>query len=89
MRQNGIPGSAAASSSIRTTVIMSSTSRPIFCEPRLHGKRAESEVGRWITCLRTCEGWVYLAVILDPFTCRVVGRAISNRMKQRIWLGGP
>ncbi len=33
-----------------------------------------------ITCVWTREGWVYLAVIIDLFSRRVVGWAISNRM---------
>ena len=35
-----------------------------------------------ITYVWTREGWVYLAVILDLFSRRVIGWAISNRMKQ-------
>ena len=34
----------------------------------------------------TREGWVYLAVILDLFSRRVIGWAISNRMKQDLAL---
>lgn len=40
--------------------------------------------GQWQ--LRTREGWVYLAVILDLFSRRVVGWAIGNRMKQDLAL---
>jgi transposase InsO family protein len=39
-----------------------------------------------ITYVWTREGWVYLAVILDLFSRRVVGWAISNRMKQDLAL---
>ena len=35
-----------------------------------------------ITYIWTREGWVYLAVIIDLFSRRVIGWAISNRMKQ-------
>ncbi|QRZ15801.1 IS3 family transposase [Paracoccus methylovorus] len=35
-----------------------------------------------ITYVWSREGWVYLAVILDLFSRRVIGWAISNRMKQ-------
>ena len=35
-----------------------------------------------ITYVWTREGWVYLAVIIDLFSRRVIGWAISNRMKQ-------
>lgn len=39
-----------------------------------------------ITYVWTREGWVYLAVIIDMFSRRVVGWAISNRMKQDLAL---
>ncbi len=39
-----------------------------------------------ITYVWTREGWVYLAVVLDLFSHRVVGWAISNRMKQDLAL---
>ena len=35
-----------------------------------------------ITYVWTREGWVYLAVIIDLFSRRVIGWAISNRLKQ-------
>jgi transposase InsO family protein len=39
-----------------------------------------------ITYVWTREGWVYLAVIIDLFSRRVIGWAISNRMKQDLAL---
>ena len=39
-----------------------------------------------ITYVWTREGWIYLAVIIDLFSRRVVGWAISNRMKQDLAL---
>jgi len=41
-----------------------------------------------ITCVWTREGWVALAVILDLFSRRVIGWAISNPIKQD-WHSGP
>ena len=35
-----------------------------------------------ISCIRTSEGWLYLAVIPDPYSRRVIGRAVSNPMKR-------
>jgi putative transposase len=35
-----------------------------------------------ITYIRTREGWLYLAVILDLHSRRVIGWAVSNRMKR-------
>ena len=39
-----------------------------------------------ITYVWTREGWVYLAVIIDLFSRRVIGWAISNRMKRDLAL---
>ena len=35
-----------------------------------------------ISYIWTNEGWLYLPVILDLYSCRVIGWAISNRMKK-------
>jgi len=39
-----------------------------------------------ITYLRTREGWLYLAVVLDLFSRRVVGWAMSHRLESRLVL---
>ena len=36
----------------------------------------------YISYIWTSEGWLYLAVILDPYSRRVIGWAVSNRMKR-------
>lgn len=35
-----------------------------------------------ITYISTSEGWLYLAVILDLYSRRIIGWAVSNRMKR-------
>ena len=35
-----------------------------------------------ISYIWTCEGWLYLAVVLDLYSRRVIGWAVSNRMKR-------
>ena len=35
-----------------------------------------------ISYVRTREGWMYLAVILDLHSRRIIGWAVSNRMKR-------
>ena len=35
-----------------------------------------------ISYIRTSEGWLYLAVILDLYSRRIIGWAVSNRMKR-------
>ncbi|MCW5599451.1 MAG: DDE-type integrase/transposase/recombinase [Nitrosomonas sp.] len=37
-----------------------------------------------ITCVWTQEGWLYLAVVIDLFSRRVVGWSISSRMKTKL-----
>jgi len=39
-----------------------------------------------ITHIRTLEGWLYLAVLLDLFSRRVIGWAMSHRMESKIVL---
>lgn len=37
-----------------------------------------------ITYLRTLEGWLYLAVVLDTFSRRIVGWAVSRRLEREL-----
>lgn len=53
---------------------------------RLCGERTQPEMGWGHHLGLDREGWVYLAVILDLFSRRVIGWAISNRMKQDLAL---
>jgi transposase InsO family protein len=39
-----------------------------------------------ITCIPTGEGWLYLAVVLDLFSRKVVGRAMRDTMAQELTL---
>ena len=87
MRQNGIRIIRSRSSSAPPTAITPSTSHRTFCEPGLHREPAEPEVGgRHPPHIWTRGGWVCLAVIIDLFSRRVVGWAISSRMKQDLAL---
>lgn len=86
MRQNGIQ-------IVRTRKFKATTdSDHIFnIAPNLLQQdfKASGPNQRWagdITYVWTREGWVYLAVIIDLFSRRVVGWAISNRMKQDLAL---
>src|SRR3954467_14732702 len=50
---------------------------------------AECPNQKWaadISYVWTCEGWLYLAVILDLFARRVVGWAVSDRLHQELAL---
>ena len=35
-----------------------------------------------VTYLRTAEGWIYLAIVMDLYSRRIVGWAIDKHMKQ-------
>jgi putative transposase len=37
----------------------------------------------------TAEGWLYLAVVKDVFTCEIVGYALGERMTQELTLTAP
>ena len=39
-----------------------------------------------ITYVRTSEGWLYLAVLIDLFARKVVGYAIADHMKTELTL---
>ncbi|KYJ86974.1 IS3 family transposase [Sulfurovum riftiae] len=41
-----------------------------------------------ITYIRTYEGWLYLSVILDLFSRKVVGWSMSHRMTRQLALNG-
>lgn len=40
--------------------------------------------GTDITCIRTHEGWLYLAVVLDLFPRQVVGWSMQSRMDREL-----
>lgn len=39
-----------------------------------------------LTCIRTGEGWLYLAVVLDLFSRKVIGWAMAGHMRQELTL---
>ena len=90
MRAAGIAGKRRRSFTPRTTD--SNHQNPIAANI-LDRKFSPDEVGRpnrcWagdITYIRTREGWLYLAVVLDLFSRRVVGWSMSASMKTRFVL---
>ncbi|CDK97795.1 conserved protein of unknown function, containing polynucleotidyl transferase, ribonuclease H fold [Magnetospirillum gryphiswaldense MSR-1 v2] len=44
--------------------------------------RSDQKWGADISCIWTVEGWLYLAVVIDLFSRRIVGWATSDRMKK-------
>ncbi|WP_240637906.1 IS3 family transposase [Paracoccus aestuarii] len=52
------------------------------CSAGLHGGRSGQKGGADISYIWTAEGWLYLAIVLDLFSRRVVGWATSDRLKR-------
>ena len=82
MRQNGI-------SVVRTRKhkVTTDSNHKFNIAPNLLDRDfgAEKPTQKWagdISCVWTREGWLYLAVILDLHSRRVIGWAVSNRMKR-------
>jgi putative transposase len=58
---------------------------PVAPNPVAQDFTADGPDRKWgadISCVWTAEGWLYLAVVLDLFSRRVVGRATSDRLKR-------
>jgi transposase InsO family protein len=60
--------------------------------PNLLARRFDASAAdrAWVadlTCLWTAEGWLYLAVILDLYSRRVVGWSMAGHMRQELALG--
>jgi putative transposase len=45
--------------------------------------------GADISYIRTAEGWLYLGIVLDLYSRRIVGWATSDRLKKGLALKGP
>jgi transposase InsO family protein len=48
-------------------------------------RKIDPEIQKWagdITCIWTREGWLYLAMVIDLSFRRVIGWALSNRLKK-------
>jgi transposase InsO family protein len=80
MRQEGIQGKCKAKYKITTK---SKDSRPVAPNLLKQEFQADSINQKWvsdITYILTQEGWLYLAVVLDLYSRRVVGWAMSARL---------
>ena len=81
MRINGIKP-AHAGTRLRQTVTIALVSRPTGSTVTLPPMHPTAKWAGDITYIWTQEGWLYLAVILDLHSRRVVGWAVSDRMKK-------
>ncbi len=82
MRQNGIRIVRTRKYKVTTDSHHSFNIAPNLLNRDFHADRPNQKWAGVISYIWTREGWVYLAVILDLHSRRVIGRAISNRLKK-------
>lgn len=82
MRQNGIHVIRSKKFKRTTDSNHAFSITPNLLQQDLNARGPNQKRAGDITYILTCERWVYLTVMLDLFSRRVVGWAISNRMKQ-------
>ncbi len=84
MRSNGIYSVTKRKFKVTTK----HSGKGVYAENLLKGKfEAEGPKKIWtsdITYIRTSEGWLYLAVVLDIYTRRIIGWALSERITSEI-----
>ena len=86
MRQNGIHVVRTRKFKVTTDSDHTFNIAPNLLEQNFTASGPNQKWAGDITYVWSREGWVYLAVILDLFSRRVVGWAISNRMTQDLAL---
>lgn len=86
MRQNGIQVVRSRKFKRTTDSDHALNIAPNLLQQDFTASRPNQKWAGDITYIWTREGWVYLAVIIDLFSRRVVGWAISSRMKQDLAL---
>jgi len=88
MQQNGLCGRQKARYRVRTTD--SNHDQPIAPNLLAQAPKATAPDQIWvadITCIETKEGWLYLAAILDLYSRKIVGWAMSERIDTALVLG--
>jgi transposase InsO family protein len=88
MRKHGIAGMARRKFRPRTT----DSEHHLPIAPNVLGRRFDVEEPNraWvtdITYVATLEGWLYLSVVLDLFSRRVIGWSMGERIDQKLTLG--
>jgi putative transposase len=81
MREEGLPGRSKGRARPRTTD--GRHGRPVAENLLERRFEVDSPVSAWvsdITCIDTCEGWLYLAVVLSVQTRQVLGYSLGVRM---------
>ncbi len=82
MRQNGIQAVRTRKFKVTTDSNHSFAIAPNLLDRNFSAIAPNQKWAGDITYIWTSEGWLYLAVILDLYSRRVIGWAVSNRMKR-------
>jgi len=82
MRQNGIEAVRTRKYKVTTDSNHSFAIAPNLLDRDFQAHAPNQKWAGDITYIWTSEGWLYLAVILDLYSRRVIGWAVSNRMKR-------
>jgi putative transposase len=82
MRQNGIEAVRTRKYKVTTDSKHSFAIAPNLLDRDFSATAPNQKWAGDITYIWTSEGWLYLAVILDLYSRRVIGWAVSNRMKR-------
>ena len=82
MRDNGIKIIRTQKHKVTTDSNHASNISPNLLDQDFSADGPNQKWAGYISYIWTNEGWLYLAVILDLYSRRVIGRAVSNRMKR-------
>ena len=82
MRENGIRVERSKKYKVTTDSNHSFNIAPNLLNRDFHADQPNQKWAGDISYVSTREGWLYLAVILDLHSRRVIGWAVSNRMKR-------
>ena len=85
MRELGLKSRVSKAFTPTTTQADPTAAGAQHAGPRLHGPGPNRKWVTDITYLPTPAGWVYLAVVLDLFSRKVVGWAMADRWRRRWW----
>lgn len=82
MRQNGISVVRTRKQKVTTDSDHKFNIAPNLLDQDFTAKRPNQKSAGDISYVWTCEGWLYMAMISNLYSCRVIGWATSNRMKR-------
>lgn len=82
MRENGLKALQKRRFKKTTDSAHGGTVAPNALDQDFAAERPDQKWGADISHIWTAEGWLYLAVVVDLFSRRIVGWATSDRMKK-------